>query len=122
MAVQRHAGQVAGDALYAELRGTLASLRGDAGADAMARVLVRRDFRHELVALVDGGRVAAYHDPLARRLHLLPFDESGVHDDDRDGPGTAPTTSNWVVVDDPASWVRDADDLAWVHPRYRWVV
>lgn len=115
MAVQRHACRAIGDDLYGELRTALVRLRGDAGADAMARRLVRRDFRQELVALVDGGTRAAYYDPLARRIHVLPFDESGIDD----GAGEVP----WRSVEDPASWV-DArrDDLDWVHGRYRWVL
>lgn len=115
MAVQRRACRAVGDALYGELRTALVRLRGDAGADAMARHLVRRDFRRELVALVDRGTRAAYYDPLARRIRVLPFDETGL--DDRAGE------ASWRSVEDPASWV-DArrDDLDWVHGRYRWVL
>lgn len=115
MAVQRHACRAVGDALFGELRTALVRLRGDHGADAMARHLVRRDFRQELVAILDDGRRAAYYDPLARRIDVLPFDETGLDDDAAEVP--------WRSVEDPASWV-DArrGDLDWVHARYRWVL
>lgn len=112
MAVQRHASRAVGDALFGELRTELADLRPGADAGALARGLVRRDCRHELVALLDGGRRAAFYDPLARRLYRLPFDERGVADPAADDDPQS--------VPDPAAWVADrAERLDWVHRRHR---
>lgn len=112
MAVQRGAGRAAGDALFGELRAALVALRPGADAGALARGLVHRDCRHELLALLDGGRRAAYHDPLARRLYRLPFDARGVADPAADDDPAA--------VADPADWLRERGDaLDWVHPRHR---
>jgi len=103
-------------AVFAELTSTLQALRGGVHARDMAAAV----FRHAtgataLVGLEGDGERAVFYEGNARTLTAIPLDAHGL---DHTG-----TELLWNRLSDPTGWV-DArgDDLAWVHPRYRWVL
>jgi hypothetical protein len=115
MATDDHAPEVDRQAVYADLASTLQRLRDGVHARDMAADV----FRHAtgstaLVGLTDGGERAVFYEANARTLVAVPLDEHGLDRPD--------TERLWNRLSDPTGWV-DArgGDLAWVHPRYRWV-
>lgn len=103
--------------VYEDLAGRLQTLRDGTHGGRLAQDLLRYagDGR-ELVALVDDGERAVVYHASSRILHSVPVQRDGVHGEAAERVGSR--------LSDPATWV-DAvadDDLAWVHPRYRWVL
>lgn len=101
--------------VYAELTGVLQQVRGGVHARDMAAAV----FRHAtgstaLVGLEADGERAVFYESNARTLVAVPLDAHGLDHADAEGL--------WNRLADPTGWV-DArgEDLAWVHPRYRWV-
>ena len=101
---------------FAELSAAVQRLRGGAHAREMATAA----FRHArgataLVGLSTGGESAVFYEGNARTVVAIPLDEHGL-DHDR-------TERLCDRLRDPSAWVdaRGAE-LAWVAPRYRWVL
>lgn len=116
MATDDRSPEVDRQAVYAELTGALQQLRGGVHARDMAAAV----FRHAtgstaLVGLLAGGERAVFYESNARTLVAVPLDEHGLDH--------AAVERLWNRLSDPTAWV-DArgGDLAWVHPRYRWVL
>lgn len=116
MATDDRSPEVDRQAVYAELTGVLQRLRGGVHARDMAAAV----FRHAtgstaLVGLLDGGERVVFYESNARTLVAVTLDEHGLHHADAE--------RLWNRLSDPTAWV-DArgEDLAWAHPRYRWVL
>ena len=103
-------------AAFTDLASTVQVTRGGVHAREMAAAV----FRHTtgsttLVGLIDGCERAVFYDADARALTAVPLDEYGLH--------RADAERLWNRLSDPATWVdAHANDLEWVHPRYRWVL
>lgn len=103
-------------AVFADLVGALQELRGGVHGGEMAAAV----FRHttggtSLVGLTAEGRRAVLYQPDARTLVAAPLNEHGLDHDD--------ASPLWTGLSDPTTWVdAHGDDLAWVHPRYRWAL
>lgn len=103
-------------AVYADLASTLQALHGGVHARDMARAI----FRHAtgantLVGLGEDGERAVFYQANARTLVAVPLDEHGLHHDDSE--------RLWNRLTDPTGWIdAHGETLAWVHPRYRWVL
>lgn len=101
-----------------ELAAAIARARGRDGAGKMARELLERDSRTGLlVGLTDDAEEAVYYDTLTWSLRAVGFDVNGV-----DGLG-ARTLGKRRHRRHAERFVRErADEFAWVHPRFRWVL
>ncbi len=106
------------DEIESELSAVIARNRGDDGATTMARALLERDSQTGLlVGLVDGAEEAVYYDTLTWSVRTVGFDVNGV-----DGLG-AKLLGKRRHRRGAERFVRErAEDFAWVHPRFRWVL
>jgi hypothetical protein len=99
--------------VYDELFTAVAAF-GDVHADRTAQQLLRVDRDRDLVALTDSEDAVVY-DPRAHTLTRHELLRGGISD--------TPEETVWRRCSDPVAWVdADSDRVAWVHPRYRWVL
>lgn len=108
----RRDGRPARQAVFEDLFAFLARARSGAHPDRMATRLLRRTGDGTwLVALVEGGRQAVFHDGHSGALRAVPFDEHGPAEE---------AAVRLLSEAGPATWVaRNGAAVAWVHPRYR---
>lgn len=106
------------EGLEEDLAKAIAKVRGGEAAGRMARALLERDRGgHLLIGLAEGGEHALYYDSVRFSIQLVPFSPDGV-----DGIGTREVTRA-PHRRDVEALVQEADlALAWVHPRFRWLV